>query len=140
MKKYWNGQKYCECRLVALWNTAIYYNIPVPVRFGGEYDRDCEDACAKIGAAINVDHVIKKLNLYPIEGKLNWGWIKNNCPIEFKVYCHRGYHSTLAVDVNLEKEKILLTNYAKGKLYWIHINRLLDIHNNRANPIKWIRR
>jgi len=138
LKKYWNGQKYCECHLIALWNAAIYYNLKVPERYGNEYEKDCYSTACISGACINDNKIKKKLGLHAIKGILTWDWIKDNCPIEFKLFCHRGYHSTLAIDVNYKKQKVLLTNYAVDKLYWLSINKILMKHNKFVNPIKWV--
>lgn len=135
--RYWNNQKYCECQLITLWNAAIYYKIRVPIRYGKEYVMDCEKAYAINGGCINSNHVINKLNLKAIKGKLDWNWIKVNCPIEFSIFCHRGYHSVLAIDINLKNKKVLLANYAREKLYWIKIDKLIKMHNKNVNPIKW---
>ena len=137
-KKYWNNQKYSECQLIALWNSAIYHNIPLPVRYGTEYIKDCEMAFAINGGAINTNLVIKKLGLTPKHGQLKWNWIKKNCPIEFKIFCHRGYHSVLAVDVDYENKRILLANYAFNRLHWMKVEKIIEKHNKTVKPIKWL--
>lgn len=139
MKKYWNDQIYYECQLIALWNAAIYQGISVPFRYGLEYIEDCEEARALHGGAINVDKVIQKLQLEPVKGQCNWNWIKQNCPVEFKISCHRGWHSVLMVDVDVKKRKVLLANYAKGRVQWLKIDRLLEM-NKRQDPFKWAAR
>lgn len=138
MKKYWNNQKYCECKLVTLWNAAIYHNIKILDRYGDEYITDCKKAGAIYGGCIDSDYIIKKLGLKPSQGYLNWNWIKMNCPIEFSIFCHRGYHSVLAVDINLKNKKVLLTNYAKNRVFWVKINNLIEMQNKHIYPIKWI--
>jgi len=136
VKKYWNNQIYCECQLVVLWNAAIYYGIKVPDRYGNEYKADCKKAGSIYGSCLNSRHVMKKLHLQPILGSLDWGWIRINCPIGFLVFCHRGHHAVLAIDVNLKEKKILLANYAKERLYWLKFKKLIKIHNKRVQPIK----
>jgi len=138
MSKHWNDQRYCECQLIALWNAAIYHGIEVPVRYGKEYMEDCDKARAIHGGCIHSNHVVNKLDLRAVRGRLSWGWIKDNCPVELKIFCHRGYHSVLAVAVNLKKKKVLLANYAKGRLYWLNVARLIKIHNKQAVPVGWV--
>ncbi len=138
MSKYWNGQRYCECHLIALWNAATHYGIPVPVRYGKEYVEDCDKARAIHGGCIHSNHVIDKLQLEAVKGFLTWDWIKDNCPVELKIFCHRGYHSVLVVGVNLKKKKILLANYAKDRLCWLKIERVIEMHNNHASPVGWV--
>ncbi|KKL78758.1 hypothetical protein LCGC14_2021620 [marine sediment metagenome] len=138
MTKFWNDQKYSECQLVTLWNAAMYYGIDVPTQYGAEYKMECVRAKAIHGAAIASGHLINKLGLKAINGRLNWEWIKTNCPIEFPIFCYRGYHSVLMVDVNTVKKRVLLTNYTKGKLCWVSIDNLIKMHNKRVRPIKWV--
>jgi len=135
--KYWNNQKYCECQLIVLWNVAIFYEIKIPVRYGYEYIEDCKKASAFTGGCINTDHVIEKLGLKAIKGELNKKYILNNLPLEFKIICRHGYHSVLSIDVNLNKEKLLLANYVENRLYWLSVERLIKIHNRNLEPIKW---
>jgi len=137
MKKYWNGQRYFECQLVAIWNAAIYHRMAVPVRYGKEYTEDCEKAYAVNGGCIDSNHVVEKLHLQAVKGNRGWNWIKKNCPIEFKIHCHRGYHSVLAVDINIKSKKVALANYAEGRLYWVTFDRLLTMLNKRSRPIRW---
>jgi hypothetical protein len=99
-KKYWNGQIFFECQLVTLWNAGIYHGIEVPKRYGTEYVKDCLRANAIEDGAEDFSHVIKKLKLKAVLGKMNWHWIKRNLPIEFSIHCYRGYHSALAIDTN----------------------------------------
>jgi len=137
MGKYWNNQKYSECHLVSLWNAAIYHGILVPIRYGEEYIEDCKKGHAVNGSCINSGHVVEKLHLRAVEGRLCWDWIKKNCPIEFFVFCHRGYHSILSVGVNVKRKEVLLVNYAKGRIHWMEVSRLIKIHNKYKSPIKW---
>jgi len=139
MKKYWNNQIYYECKLVSIWNAAIYHDISVPIRYGDEYIRDCKMAMATYGSCLRENYVVKKMNLQKTKGKLNWNWIKKNCPAEFSIFCHRGYHSVLSIDINLKNRKVLLANYAKGRLCWINVNKLIKMHNKHVSPIKWSR-
>jgi hypothetical protein len=128
MKKYWNNQLFCECQLVALWNAAIFWDIKVPFRYGHEYVEDCLKASAISGGCINIEHVIKKLKLKAIMIENKFNEIKNNLPVEFKIFCHRGYHSVLAIDVDTQK-RVLLANYAKNKTCWIQYSKLKKMHN-----------
>lgn len=137
MKKYWNGQQHFECQLVTLWNAAIYYGIKVPERYGPEYQADCEKACAIIGSVIDKEHVIQKLRLKAIRGKLKWRWVKRNLPVEFTIYSHRGNHSILAIEVR--KKSLIVLNHFKGfncRLSWKVIKKM---HNQHTVPIKWKR-
>jgi len=140
MPKFWNNQKYHECQLISIWNAGIYYNQTVPLRYGKEYIEDCERGCTIHGSCINSNHVIHKMHLKPIKGILSWNWIKRNrkYPVEYSLFCHRGYHSVLAIKVDIKKKKVLLANYAKDRLYWLSVDRLIKLHNKHVVPIKWV--
>ena len=140
MGKYWNNQKYSECHLVSIWNAAMFYGVTVPVRYGDEYITDCEKGYAINGSCINSSHVVEKMHLRAVKGRLCWNWIKVNCPIEFSVFCHRGYHSVLGVGINHKKKEVLLANYDRGRLRWMEVDKLIAIHNKNLHPVKWCQR
>lgn len=137
MTKYWNNQRYSECKLVSLYNAAIFHNLPTPIRYGEEYIQDCEKAYAITGPALTTgtERVIAKLNLKPIPIQCTLDEIRKNLPVEFSVFCHRGYHSILAVKV--KGNRVLLTNYARGRTHWMPYNKLKRIHNKHVSIISW---
>lgn len=139
MGRYWNNQRYYECQLIALWNAAIYYDIPVPERYGEVYVWACERAHALSGGCIQTGHVISALGLSAVPGDLTWEWVCNHLPIEFKIFCHRGYHSVLGIDIKDNPRRVLLTNYAYDRTYWLRFDTLVQKHNKHAKPIQWSR-
>lgn len=140
-KRYWNNQKWCECQLVTLWNAAIYHDIDVPIRYGKEYKKDCHDGCAINGGCIDKSHVLSKLKLKPIKGKLTWQWCSKHLPCEFSVFCHRGFHSVLSVEVDKKRKRIAVTNLDRDRITWLQwrdLKVLVPVHNGHHNkPIKW---
>lgn len=137
-KKYWNGQKYCECQLISLWNAAIFHGLYVPERYGKRYVADCEEARAICGGAINTSHVIHATGLRWVKGKLNFHWVRAHLPVEFHLLCHRGNHSVLCVDTNAEKGSLLLANYAKTRLQWVPFQRAVLMQRKRVVLMQWI--
>lgn len=115
---YQNTQLWSECRLVALWNAAKFYNITTPKPGTEQYEQICEDGCCIIGACINIEPEVKRLRLKLIQGKINLNWIKKNLPVNIGIrHPRRGFHAVLVVKAN--GNKLLLANYAKGRLYWL---------------------
>lgn len=137
MKNYINRQKYSECQLVSLWNAVIYFGLEnlVPKFNSRQYNNICKKALCIYGAVIRKDFEIKRLGLKPINGKYNLNWIKNNLPVELSIHCHRGYHSILIIDYI--KNNLILTNYAKNRLYNIKWLNLLKKANKKISPISW---
>ena len=136
--KYWNNQKFSECQLVTLWNAAIYHGLRVPERYGIEYYFYCFQTGSHTGSCIGVDSVYEELGIKKIPGRLSWYWVKNNCPAEFHVFCHRGYHSVLSVDVDKRRKRVLLANYARDRLHWIQYSKLAKMYNKHKNPSKLV--
>jgi len=131
--KYQNNQLYCECQLVALWNAARFYGINDIPQMGTQlYDDICDKGCCVYGGCININHEWDRLNLKAIRGTMNLRWVKKNIPVHFAVFCHRGYHSVLAVKV--VKNKITLANYARNRLHTIDWNILKSKHNKNVKP------
>ena len=132
--KYQNRQLYCECQLVSLWNAKRFLE-NIPEMGSKQYKKICEESYCVAGSCLNKNKEIERLNLKAIKGKMTLEWIKNHLPVQFSVFCHRGYHCVLAIAV--KKEKILLTNYTKGKLHWMSWKKLKEIHNRHLRPIQW---
>lgn len=139
-RKYWNNQKYSECQLVSLWNVAIFYGIKVPKRYGKEYIKDCKVACAINGSALKKDHVIEKLSLKSFSHKLNYLWVVKHLPCEFSIFCHRGFHSVLAISFNQKRKKFCVLNYARNRVHYLSWKEIAKIHNKRKKVINWRRK
>lgn len=137
MYKYWNEQMYSECQLVTIWNAALFHGISVPEQFGDEYKTACEKCCCTIGACINTTSVSENLGLISVDGLLEFEWVKNNLPVEFSIYCHRGHHSVLCVDINIENEQVLITNYFKGMETWLPFEGIKQLSKNDKCPKSW---
>jgi hypothetical protein len=137
MKKYWNNQIYAECQLVSIWNAAIFYGIPVPERYGKTYRWYCRESCAIHGGALNIELITKNLRLYAYPFKLSWMYLIKNIPCEFSIFCKRGYHSVLVVAVNIKNKKVLLTNYARNRTYWMPWKTLRKKQNRHRSPVLW---
>lgn len=137
MNKYLNNQKYCECQLISLWNSSIFlgFNSLIPKQFSRHYKNICKKALCIYGGVIRKDFEIKRLNLKAIKGIYKLNWIKNHLPVELSIHCHRGYHSILIIDVN--KNNLILANYARNRLHKIKWKLLLNKVNKRINPISW---
>ncbi len=135
--QYWNNQKYCECQLVAIWNAAIFHGIQTPERYGAEYIEDCKKGYAINGGLINPNHVLDKLGLKAVVGITSWAWIREHLPVEFRVFCHRGYHSVLAIAIDVETKRVAIANYTRGRLKWMDANELIERHNNKVPLIHW---
>lgn len=96
------------------------------------YNRLAHKAHCINGSCINLNEAYKLLNIKFIKGKLNLNWIKRNLPIEFSIFCHRGYHSVLCVKV--ENNKLQLTNYYRNRLYSISWDKLKKLQNKHVKP------
>jgi len=121
--KYQNNQLWTECQMVSLLNAMRYHSLPdVPEMGSKEYKKLCEEHSCVNGCCLNMSEAYPKLGLDFIENKPNLNWIKRNLPVELCVSCHRGYHSILVV--GFKKNKLLLANYAKDRLYWMEWKKL----------------
>jgi hypothetical protein len=77
------------------------------------------------------------MKLKPIIYKINFMWSINHLPIEFKIFCHRGYHSVLAIKFDWYSRKFLVCNYAKNITYWLNWKKLKKMQNKNVNLISW---
>ncbi len=136
-KQYLNNQKYCECQLISLWNTVIFFGLDhlVPKINSKKYKLICKKALCIHGGVIRKNFEIERLNLKFIKGVYKLNWIKKHLPVELSIHCHRGYHSILIIDIN--KNNLTLTNYARNRLHKIKWKSLLDKVNKHINPISW---
>lgn len=128
---------YFECQLVSIWNAALYYSLFVPKRYGQDYQDHCKASCAVHEGALSTYLLSNKLGLYFHLVNCSWSQVIKNIPCEFSVFCKRGYHSTLAVGVNKKNKKVLLTNYAKNRTYWISWKTLRKKQNKHKKIKAW---
>lgn len=136
MIKYQNGQLYCECQLVAIWNACRFWGLGgVPVPGTSEYRDACEEAHAICGGVIGVNKQIQKYHLVAEPGFYKLAWVRSHLPVEFSVFCHRGYHAILAVAVR--NKWVLVANYAQNRSHWIGWTKLKKIANKRVLPIQF---
>lgn len=149
MVKYWNNQKHSECQLVTICNAAIYHGIKPIERYGSQYITYCKQMGMIHGEEVEgrdfmEDLIAEKLKIMRMEGFYSFNWIKENLPVEFTLYSmfapFWGNHSVLAVGANKEKKKILITNYAKGRLHWMKFDKLIKIKNGNKHPVKWVKK
>ena len=116
--KYQNIQVWSECQLVALWNAYRFHGKEPPKLKSWKYALICIDTGGIYGACIHANREARRLGLKSISGSWSLDWVKKNLPVEFSLFTkHRGYHDVLCVDVR--RDKLLLANYARGKLYWL---------------------
>jgi hypothetical protein len=137
MIKFIHNQKFCECQLISLWNSAIFLGLEslIPKQYSKKYKAICHRAKCIYGGVIDKDFEIKRLNLKSTTGSYNLRWIKKNLPVELSIFCHRGYHSILIVGI--KNNNITLANYAKNRLHIIKWNKLLKKANRHVLPRKW---
>lgn len=133
--KYQNTQLWCECQLVSIWNACRYWGLNYPVMGTKEYRASCAEARAIKGAAVNATKQFRKFGITRSCGYYVLSWVRYNLPVEFSVFCHRGYHSVLAVAA--DDDRVLLANYAYGITYWLNWDRLYDISNKRVKPVQF---
>lgn len=138
MSSYQNRQLWCECQLVAIWNAVRFFGGETPCMGTPEYEEACEEACAIAGGVIGVDQQMDKFKIKAIRGKYRLDWVRSHLPVHFRVFCHRGYHSVLAVEVR--RSEVLLTNYAIGRTHWMPWKKLLEISNQRSRPVQYVMR
>ena len=139
--KYQNNQLYSECQLVSIWNAARFLettseiNIP---QMGSDKYLQILDSCRCIyGGCIVSDYERERVGLKRIKGKMDLNFIINNLPYEFTLHCHRGYHSVLGIKV--KDNKILLTNYAIGRLYWLNWETVKEKQNKHLEGFYFIK-
>lgn len=134
--KYQNKQRWCECQLVALWN-AHKLLVPIPPKFGTEnYKEICGKSKCIYGGCIDIEKEKQRLKLVSVRGIYKLWWVRQNLPVHFCVFHPtRGYHSVLAVRVN--RNKILLANYAQGRLYWLSWQQLLKKCSKKTKPFSY---
>ena len=133
--RYQNTQLWNECALVSIWNACRFWGLDYPVMGTKEYRLSCVEACAINGGATRVARQFRKCGIVRVYGKYVFGWVKWNLPVEFSVFCHRGYHSVLAVDVR--DDRILLTNYAYDMTYWLSWDKLFDMSDDKCRPVQF---
>jgi len=146
--KYQNTQQFCECQLVSIWNACRFWGSDwfvwgvdeqeIPRQFTKKYYAACDDANAVHGGVIGIDKQIKKYGIKAVRGKFTLKWFKSHLPIEVSVFCHRGYHSVLAVRV--DHGDVILANYAFGRLHRMKWKRLLKIANKECAPCQYVMR
>lgn len=129
---YQNYQLYCECQLVALWNAGRFHGLEVPKPGTRKYREACRRARAIYGGCLDLEPERQRLGLRLVPGFLMLGWVRKNLPVHFAIFCHRGYHSVLAVEVR--GSRVLLTNYAKGRVHWIDWWKLAKKTNVHTRP------
>ena len=117
--RYQNRQRWSECQLVSIWNAMRYWGIDpkIPGIDTDEYRSICAKYHAINGAALRISGERRRLGLSRVQGKKTFAWLRSHLPAELGVFCHQGYHSTLAIGVR--RNKVLLTNYARGRTFWI---------------------
>lgn len=135
-RKYINNQKWCDCQLITLLNACIFYNKIKIKPYSKKYNILAEITGSVHGSCLNKNVAYDMLGVSFENGKMDFNWIKNNLPVEFSVFCHRGYHSVLAVKV--KNDKIQLANYYRNKLYSISWNSLIKMQNRHVKPSKII--
>lgn len=135
MKKanYQNTQLYMECRLVSIWNSAIFFNMSKKVPQIGTkwYEKMCEKFHCKNGSCLGVGKELKRLRLKMVEGKWDYNWIKHNLPVELSVYPpNQRAHSILAIEEKFGGFEV--TNMSGGVLQWYSYDKLYELRIN--NP------
>jgi len=131
--KYQNNQLWCECRLVSLWNAYRFFRKNPPIIGTKEYKSICENSYCMSGSCINIEKERKRLGITFVSGKCNLSWIRKNLPVQIALFTkHRGLHSVLVVKT--KRNKLLLANYAYGRLYWLswkrtYLSMLFKLHN-----------
>jgi hypothetical protein len=133
--KYQNNQLYCECQLVALWNAARFYGIDVPTIGTKQYKCICDESGCLYGGCININKEISRLGLKIIPGRTDILWVRKNIPVHFAIFCHRGYHSVLAIDV--VGRNVKLANYAHNRLHSLSWDVLKSKKNERVRPYSY---
>ena len=137
MKKFQNKQLWCECQLVALWNAYRFLGGDPPVIGTKEYQTIVKDSGGIYGGCITIEEERKRLGITFVPGEYKLKWIRENLPVHLGLFTrHRGHHSVLVVKVY--RNKLLLANYARGKLCWITWKKILKISKSmRVKPYSY---
>ena len=138
MPRYQNNQLWYECQLVAVWNAIRFWGggENLPVMGTPSYKQACEHARAIVGGVIDLDRELEIYNVHRVRGKYDLRWIRSHLPVHFAVFCHRGYHSVLAVGIY--GSSLLLANYARNRLHWMPWSILLSKANKRVKPLQYV--
>jgi len=157
VSKYQNGQKWCECSLVAMWNAARYFGLSAP-KIG---TREYYDRCRATGKFTLKNGIVnekrfnrwfdgwefyEELERLGLNFKLmryNFRGLSTNLPFDITIYpCKSTYngnglawsHTVLAVDVNRRDRKFLLANYDKTKMCWLSWDFIKRRKDDRFPP------
>ena len=134
--KYINNQFYCECQLIAIWNAAKFYGFETPEPETRQYKTICKESRCLYGGCIDVDKEKERLNISSTRGLYSFKWVKYHLPVHFRVFCHRGYHSVLVVEV--DNKDVILANYARNRLHRMSWKQLKEISNRLTKPEQFI--
>lgn len=135
--RYQNTQKWCECQLVSIWNACRYWGINSFPKIGTkEYRAECKKFHAINGSALTVAGAFKRYGIKRLSGKYDLKWVRRHLPVEFSIFYKHGYHSVLCVAVN--KNKVLLANYADGRTCWLNWDKLLSMCNRKVKPDQFL--
>lgn len=137
--KYIDRQKYQECQLVTALNAYYYLTGKVYCEQNSQDYEDLVDlCCSRIGAAINIGKIHKKLGLVILEKhRFLWNFSDNKklpLPIEAGIW-HRltGYHSVLIVDHCVKCRTVRITNFRyETRRGWMFIDDLIHMYANRS--------
>lgn len=136
-EKYLNRQRYMECQLVTALNA--YYCLTGKVyckQDSQEYEDLVDLCCARIGAAISIEKIHKKLGLKIAEKhRFLWGFRDKKLPLPIEVSIwHRitGNHSVLIVDHSIKCNAVRIANFRyETRSGWIFIDDL-KLYENRC--------
>lgn len=131
--KYQNIQFWSECQLVALWNAYRFHSKEPPKLKSWKYALISIDTGGVYGSCIHANRELRRLGLKCIQGSWSLRWVKKNLPVRFTLFTkHRGYHDVLCVGVC--KDKLLLANYARGRLYWLSWKNVKRMKSQAKKP------
>jgi hypothetical protein len=126
-------QRWSECQLVSLWNAARLLGVDeglIPTPRQKRYRRIAADCGCLFGACVTVEPELERLGLRLVPGSWSVRWIMKNLPVELGLFCHRGFHSVLAVAFRSpigpspDNWELQLANYARGRLQWVGWSRI----------------
>jgi hypothetical protein len=134
MPDYWNGQKYYECQLIALWNIMMYHGHEVPERYGEQYMKACEKAHALYPGLINCTFLILKMKTLDIHhefGNKKEQWLLEHIPLKLNLNMvneeGESYrHTVAAIGSSIEKRELCLANYDSGDLCWMPVKKVVE--------------
>lgn len=131
--KYQNIQFWSECQLVTLWNACRFYGKKFPEPKSWQYAQICIASGGIYGSCTSITKEIRRLRLKFVKGRWSLLWVKKNLPVRFVLFTkHRGYHDVLCVGVR--KDKLLLANYTRGRLYWLPWSNVKRMKNRHKVP------